>query len=1044
MLLRLTYRDKYGIFIEMGRLLKTWQRGLGFAMAALTLATLFALIPTGKASAAPLSADQDFVDASKWQLKALVFTNEAITEEYLDPDLVDAIGGGNRNLGLTRINDGVKALTNNGSALWFDSDAADDTKEYILTGCRESKFSYDKSDKQWQIEKLSINFLNVGCHDVLFEKDIHMPDISGSDEDFQTLFEWVNSKTIVRVDGVGGNYKELDATAFPNVFFRKNQQNASDRESFTVDRICARNAGSCRTTADGDKILPGTYHFTTGIDFGPAGNTLEVHNVEYNVRNFDNSDDVDDLPATDDEELAVDNKCETANPEGALAWIGCSLLRVVDKTLEGITNQVQGIMEIDTVQLYKCSASGEQTGCLEGAWRSMRNISSILLVLFALIMVLSTAIGVGPFDAYTIRKVLPRMVVAVILAQLSWSLMVLMIEIVNDVGNGISALMLQPFGGEQVTNLATVLSSTGSGIGWFNGAAGGALGAGAVALGIAGFVSLAFTTLLGILIGFLVLILRNIVIITALIFSPIAIISYILPGTEKIGKIWWDSFSKGLLMFPIIMALFTTGRIFAWVTGSTEAATAGGPLDGQVYQFVIVIIAYVAPYFMIPATFKLAGGAIATLGGMANDRSRGIFDRAKKKRGERIAHNVANAKTGNRWDKNSKLFGVKVGAIGSKLAGIGVEPLKNAGYYGGKAHIPGLKKYSAHVGASIRNSAVDSTTKLFQKLNETGLFNDKAYAAIAGEFGRYLEASQDMDKTEEERRSAGKVAKALISKGFMDSSGKTKHTAHTVQEFRDLADALAEGDGETEQIAANALRHEAGYLATVHEDPDFGYASIEGAGALGWAAHGFADGKGLANIANRLKKTGGSELAHAITTKAQVFGQAQRPDIKAGYGVLFDKETGQFIDGMDIEKDERGQYKNERAVKRAREWLGTVKQQDWLGAKAGAVKRAKPLIMEEAMQRERAMVRNAQTGQMEEQEVFTAKAKALQEAIALGASAFSSSDADAKVEWQEMSKKLGLERMVAEQDAAMRAMRASGREGGPPGEVPLPPGMAST
>ncbi len=634
--------------------------------------------------------------------------------------------------------------------------------------------------------------------------------------------------------------------------------------------------------------------------------------------------------------------------------------------------------------------------------------------------------------------------------QLSWSLMILMISIVDEIGNGIASVVLEPFRNDdgviEAVSLGSIIAQTnaGNGAGWFNAAAAGALGAGGLTLGIAGILSLAFTTLLGVLIGFLVLILRNMVIVAALIFAPLAIVTYIVPGTEKFGKFWWDAFSKGLLMFPLIMVLFTTGRIFAWITGSSENATSGRLFDNA-FQFIIVVVSYVAPYFMIPATFKLAGGAIATLGGMANDKSRGFFDRAKKKRGERIHENIAKAKAGKRWDENTgpKIFGKTIGKRFNKLADFASEPVKYSGYQLGKRGVPGMRKFSSRIGAEIRNAGVEQSAKVLEKLNSTGMFNDKAYRAIAGAFGEWntkgLEAlAVDEDKRTDNQKRAIAVRQGLIDSEFMDKEGKTLKTAHSLNDFNKLAEVMDKG-GETERIAGNALRNEAGYLATVHEDPEMAYASTVGAGIMGLASHGFASGADIASVANYESSHGnGREFAHAIATRAQVLGQGQRPDIKAGYGVLVDPKTGKFVDGMDLS--------NPQSKARAKAWLRTVKQQDWLGAKAGAVQKARALIFEEAMETEMNPDKTVKMENFTEQykaddgtiqervsqrPVFTANAKALRESIMLGASAYSSSDVDAKVEWQRIADETGLSDQVQNADRYRALMEAQAKAAGP-------------
>ncbi|MCW1908712.1 MAG: hypothetical protein KIH63_005225, partial [Candidatus Saccharibacteria bacterium] len=48
----------------------------------------------------------------------------------------------------------------------------------------------------------------------------------------------------------------------------------------------------------------------------------------------------------------------------------------------------------------------------------------------------------------------------------------------------------------------------------------------------------------------------------------------------------------------------------------------------------LIITAYLAPFFFIPATFRFAGGIFGRISGMANDRTRGLFDKQRKFRQE--------------------------------------------------------------------------------------------------------------------------------------------------------------------------------------------------------------------------------------------------------------------------------------------------------------------------------------------------------------------------------------------------------------------------
>lgn len=213
-----------------------------------------------------------------------------------------------------------------------------------------------------------------------------------------------------------------------------------------------------------------------------------------------------------------------------------------------------------------------------------------------------------------------------------------MIDLFNTIGQGVLGIMTAPFGlGEANPELTSL----------FNVSAGGAAVQGATivvaaaaltlpgALGI--LLSWVGVALLILGISFLTLVARQMVIIVLVLLSPIAILSWIFPNNDKLWKFWWSTFTKLLIMYPLVMALIGAGRIFA----SVIASTSDGGAQGGLLNPLLKLTAYVLPYAFIPFTFKAAGGVFGNLVGMANDRSKGAFDRLRKGR-QKNYHRVGN------------------------------------------------------------------------------------------------------------------------------------------------------------------------------------------------------------------------------------------------------------------------------------------------------------------------------------------------------------------------------------------------------------------
>src|SRR5581483_2795949 len=257
----------------------------------------------------------------------------------------------------------------------------------------------------------------------------------------------------------------------------------------------------------------------------------------------------------------------------------------------------------DSGSISNCGVEG-----LHSAWSLIRNIVSALLIILMLVMVISQAIGSGPFDAYTVKKVMPKLVAAIILMQLSWAITIWVINVVDDLGRSLANIMYAPFGGAKQMDLNSLMVSahigdkTAATFSWI------------LLLGviIAAFIALpavilfCFIAIMAIATGLLVLIFRKIIIIMALLFVPLALLAWILPGTQRFYKMWSENFIKALLMFPIAVAIIAAGRIFAKVASFNDT--------GTLINFLIVLVGFFGPLFILPKTFRWGGGLMNLAG----------------------------------------------------------------------------------------------------------------------------------------------------------------------------------------------------------------------------------------------------------------------------------------------------------------------------------------------------------------------------------------------------------------------------------------------
>lgn len=246
------------------------------------------------------------------------------------------------------------------------------------------------------------------------------------------------------------------------------------------------------------------------------------------------------------------------------------------------------------------------------------------------------------FDAYTVKKVLPRLVIAAILIQLSWFIFTGAIALTNAIAYGVEGLIYAPFEGLGNLGLSEILSySGGGGGGLFLGLAAGAAVFGTLSLFGGGALLLAGSALLSLAIGFVLILFRQVIIVALLIISPMALVAWILPNTEKFWKLWWESFSKLLIVYPLILGVIAAGRVFAYVVAGADPQSGegiGNTAVDNVATMVMILIALFGPYLLIPKLFQLAGSAFTALKGLSDSRSAGAFERLRKGRAEKRAH----------------------------------------------------------------------------------------------------------------------------------------------------------------------------------------------------------------------------------------------------------------------------------------------------------------------------------------------------------------------------------------------------------------------
>ncbi|HEX5456193.1 MAG TPA: hypothetical protein VFW77_02395 [Candidatus Saccharimonadales bacterium] len=217
-------------------------------------------------------------------------------------------------------------------------------------------------------------------------------------------------------------------------------------------------------------------------------------------------------------------------------------------------------------------------------------------------------------DAYTVRKIVPRLFFAVVGVNLSIYLCVAAVDITSVVGHGVTYLIRAPFDAAgtlhtSVDSGAALSTTPLFAVGIFAAIAT-LKGADGAILSTIWFLLLPVFIL--VLTTLITLAIRQALVVLLTLVSPVAIVLAVLPGTEKYFKQWWDLFLKTLIVYPIIAAIFAVSDVLSAISfkGSfdpNKITAATDVISGILYAFM--------PLAMIPFVFRMSGGV---LGGFFN------------------------------------------------------------------------------------------------------------------------------------------------------------------------------------------------------------------------------------------------------------------------------------------------------------------------------------------------------------------------------------------------------------------------------------------
>ena len=307
----------------------------------------------------------------------------------------------------------------------------------------------------------------------------------------------------------------------------------------------------------------------------------------------------------------------------SVAWILCATMKTGGNLVDGFYELIEQFLIVEPI------STDTESGIFK-IWSFMRNLTNIVFIIFILIIIYSQLTGLG-INNYGIKRTLPRLIIAVILVNLSYTISSIAVDISNVIGGSLTGL----FESIQLDVLSDIDLAASLNVSWSDFTTyltvGGSI-AGVAVVGFGGIRAVFWAVLLGLIaavislgIGLATVALRQGVVLILVMISPLAFVAYLLPNTERWFEKWRNLLVQMLVFYPAFSLLFGASKLASWAIIATA--------NGNPIEVLVGLIVQVIPIFFSFSLFKMSGnflGAVnAGLHKLAAPAKEGIGDWAK-------------------------------------------------------------------------------------------------------------------------------------------------------------------------------------------------------------------------------------------------------------------------------------------------------------------------------------------------------------------------------------------------------------------------------
>lgn len=317
-----------------------------------------------------------------------------------------------------------------------------------------------------------------------------------------------------------------------------------------------------------------------------------------------------------------------------LGWILCPVLTVGAKIADGSYGFLaNNFLQVRSSLVNTDPNAKDAQGNLEGtgtykAWGVMRDFANVGLVIAFIIIIFSQLTSIG-INNYGIKKMLPRLIVAAVMINVSFFICQIAVDLSNMLGFGLRGIMaaaagkvMTAGGTVELTNdsnlagivLTIIAAAT---IAWMS--------VGALIVAVAGAVVILATV-------FVLLALRQVLIVLLVAIAPLAFVAYLLPNTQSLFDRWRKTLMALLMLFPILGLLYGAGIL----AHAILLQASGGDVVLRIFAYIALIAPLIAAIPLLRGSLNAVGslaGAVNKMGswgkGLATKRAQQSYDRSR-------------------------------------------------------------------------------------------------------------------------------------------------------------------------------------------------------------------------------------------------------------------------------------------------------------------------------------------------------------------------------------------------------------------------------